>query len=260
MHVRLTKACNADCSYCSSWKNDAQTRMKPEEFRQAIDWLMPQIERYAGKSSHMSIEYIGGEILTIPQHELTEIVMYLRRTLSEKGIKYRDGVQTNLIGSIRRIDEINSLFEGRVGTSLSRFTDERTVNGSSEKYIKIFDISDQHLSNKSKSPTPVVITITTSNIPVAQKEVLHAFSEGRNITVRPVFEGGKSVTTVNPNTLSSLYNQLFDRWFMRYKTILEPHHSLLSRLYANSKEITDLNSLGFLDIQKVTILKSITLG
>ena len=70
LHVRLTKHCNASCSYCSSHEPDEALaeRMTPERYLLALDFIKKIIQKtkLGGDGGHLSINYIGGELLTLP--------------------------------------------------------------------------------------------------------------------------------------------------------------------------------------------------
>lgn len=232
IHARITRACNADCSYCSSWQESPNKRMSPSHFQASLEWV---IEKYASlgvSPNHITVEYVGGEILTIPNVELEKIVSNARKYLSSRGIVCYDGVQTNLIGSERNVSFLDDLFEGRIGTSIDRKTNNRTVNGSAKKYRVMFIESENSLLSKKKtvSRIPAIITITQDNISHVAREVLNSEIEGRNITVRPVFEGGKEIGYVGDNDLRDLLVRLFHRWFMGYRIKVEPLYSLFTQL------------------------------
>lgn len=67
LNIRLTKSCNADCSYCSSWQESPDSYMTREalinNLRYIFDSLHPAMNL---KIDKVTIQYLGGEVLTIP--------------------------------------------------------------------------------------------------------------------------------------------------------------------------------------------------
>ena len=44
LHIRLTKHCNADCSYCSSWQESPDARLTPADLRKSIDFILGETQ------------------------------------------------------------------------------------------------------------------------------------------------------------------------------------------------------------------------
>lgn len=158
LHIRMTKACNADCGYCSSWQESQSTRMPANDFKRSIDFIFQEGFQKLGISpTHLTAQYIGGEILTVPHAELLECVTYLRDMAASRGIQFVDGVQSNLIGSPARAKRLYDLFEGRLGTSVDDMSDVRTVAGSPEKYRLIWKEADTALRRERSVPGAVYV-------------------------------------------------------------------------------------------------------
>ncbi|TOJ22795.1 hypothetical protein CGI42_28820, partial [Vibrio parahaemolyticus] len=64
-----------------------------------------------------------------------------------KGINVTDGVQSNLLASKRKLDEVYKLFDGRIGTSIDNFTKQRKLGTSSTRYRKMLTSSLQHVKS-----------------------------------------------------------------------------------------------------------------
>ena len=130
LHIRMTKHCNADCSYCSSFERVDTGRMSPESFEKAIQFIFgTALKRLGAAPTHMTAQYLGGEILTYPIADLTRCVSYLRDTAAQHGMGFMDGCQSNLIGSVAKVDGLNRLFNGRVGTSVDSRGQSGSVQG-----------------------------------------------------------------------------------------------------------------------------------
>ena len=228
LHVRLTKACNADCSYCSSWQESPDQRMSVEEFKKSIRYIHELLIKLRLGTTHIEIQYLGGEILLIPQKELNEMVEYSRKYLRGHGYNVRDGVQTNMIGSEKRLQAMNMLFEGRIGTSIDSFSDNRTVNGSVEQYRVFFKARDAELSIPGMG-VPAIFTMDAKCYQYGLKEAQKANQEGRNLVVKGVFEGGRAVEIITKEAFSRVMLQILDDWFMNYGISIEPFNSMLKR-------------------------------
>lgn len=232
LHVRLTKRCNADCSYCSSYEDSAGNEMSLEQFYSSIDYLCDGIiaGMVGGRGHHISIQYLGGEVLTVDENHIRRCVEYAREKFSTIFDKVIDGAQTNLIGSERRVKSLYDLFSGRIGSSQDGYTDSRTVSGSASKYRTIFIKRIDEIEARS-SAIPVVIVIDSNSISHIRKEVRDCFKRGRSATLRPVFDGGKSIHPADNAELASLYVDIFNEWFLKGRVSLQPFYQLLmSRL------------------------------
>lgn len=231
LNIRLTKGCNADCSYCSSWVDNPK-RMSVDDFKSSIDFLLseyfPRIN--SGNDRHISVQYVGGELLTIPSSEMKESVHYARVRLSEAFTEMTDGAQTNLIGSWTKVRSLLNLFANRVSTSIDHFTDARTVNGSPEKYRQIFDASENIILRKKDRKLPAILVVERGSQPFLMDEFRHAETENRDITLRAVFSGGKDVSGIalTPDEIAESYVEAFDNWVMKSNISVEPFTRLLT--------------------------------
>jgi len=240
IHMRMTKACNADCSYCSSWLEDPMKRMKPDEFKVSIDNIISLIQKLQLNITHVSLQYIGGEILTIPTIELEECVYYARKKFSSNGYEFRDGVQSNLIGSENKVKNLFNLFEDRVGTSIDSFSNARTVKGSKEKYDLIFTTRDQENTDK-LFRTPAIYTFDSTMLDNVRKEIEKAEKDNRNLTIKGVFAGGKDINKVASNDYEKVMLSSLENWFLKSNIILEPFYSLLEKHISNNYENSQYN-------------------
>ncbi len=235
LHLRLTHACNAECSYCSSWKKDPDQRMRPGDLSACLEGL-EEFWALAGISpSYLNVEYVGGEVLLIPPVELAEMVNLVRNRFSGRMI-VRDGVQSNLIGSPARLSQLSDLFQGRIGTSVDHFSNQRQLPGKgganerASRYRTFFIGSNRHLQSLSHQAVPGVITLDQHNLDKVVQEIDLAISSQRNITFRPVFQGGCQIDSITPESLGNALDEGFWHWIntgMRVR--IEPYVSLLRR-------------------------------
>lgn len=228
LHIRLTKACNADCSYCSSWQESPSARMSPDNFKRSIQFIWDTWSKKGIFPEYLTIEYVGGEILLIPSRELKDIVYYARSFFKNKNIQMKDGVQSNLIGSKKRLGLLYDLFQGRVGTSIDNTTDQRTIKGSREDYRVFFRESDAYFRKEHGASISGVFTLDRNSISGLMNELSIAKKASRNITIRPVFEGGtESIDSLNPKELGEAMIASYDYWLLNSQVMLEPHGQLL---------------------------------
>lgn len=214
LHVRLTRDCNAHCSYCSS-AGAQGGRMHPDAFRAAIDWiahaLMPRIG--VGPRHHLTVEYLGGEILLVPPAELEANVRYARNTLSQVVGTVRDGAQSNLIGAPARIQGLADLFEGRVGTSWDKHTGQRHIRGNPDLYTAILDRSLRVLQTTRGIAPGRVIVVDALTLPHLSQEVEDAAQGGYDLVLRPAFQGGsEGVAFGEIQALTEAFTKAYHQW------------------------------------------------
>lgn len=238
IHARLLKGCNADCSYCSSWEEDPAVRISPADFHRALSYVVDEIVPVmgcGGPSSTVSIQYIGGEILLVPSEELREIVYGAREILQRSFGTVIDGAQSNLVASERRIMELDTLFGGRLGTSVDGRGIQRTVGGSAAAYKRIFERSREALERRRRRKPGAIFVVDKTGLPNLEHEMEEADEKGHSLVLRPVFLGGRDVESATVPELVYAFGQAFDRWAMRSSVSVEPFmHLLNKRLFAAS--------------------------
>jgi radical SAM protein with 4Fe4S-binding SPASM domain len=232
LHIRLTTRCNADCDYCSAYDPDSGKPMAYEEFRRAVDQTSIWIQQLGlgGTRQNLTIQYLGGELLTMPQDALTACVEYARKTLGGLFASCRDGAQTNLIGSEARLAQLIELFgPDRVGTSVDSFTSQRKVAGSAQKYRTIALKNQSAFKEKHGAFVPGILVVDAQSLPHLQDELDLANAKGYHLTLRPVFEGGKSeVSREQVSKLLPAYQIAFRNWAMKSKIMIQPFYQLLA--------------------------------
>lgn len=225
LHVRLTNSCQADCYYCSSWKEEPTSIESSEKYREYLDFVWENyIVKYNISFEEISIEYVGGEVLLIDPSKLNAIVETGRRFFREKNIDVIDGIQSNLVVSNRRLQNAVELFSNRIGTSIDNISNSRTIDGSPEKYKEIFDFNEK---NYIKRKTPAVFTVTNNNISKAIEQLRICYEEGRNITFRHIFSGGQSTELINTDDLAEFYSTLAEEYICKKNIIVEPIHNII---------------------------------
>lgn len=231
LHVRLTRDCNAHCSYCSS-AGVAEGRMSPSDFRASIDYIADAVFPRIGISKHhtLTIEYLGGEVLLVPDQELVDAVSYARARLRPL-VKYlRDGAQSNLIGSERRVIALHDLFDGNLGTSWDQHTGQRNVKGSADLYRGLLHRSLSALGRERACAPGRVIVVDRASSPHIEQEVADAARGGYDLVLRPVFHGGSDdIDALSPEELEGIMLKAYRQWRKAPERRVEPFTSLFHR-------------------------------
>lgn len=250
LHIRLTRRCNADCEYCSSWREGEHGHMTPAQFSRALDFLLPHLQRLGfskGRGQAVSLQYVGGEILTVPSEDLKRIVLEARTRMEEVFDVVRDGVQSNLIGSPNRLAVMTGLFGDRIGTSVDHFGMQRTLAGSATKYRTISIQSAQRMRRSGRG-IPAIFVVDSKGLASARREYEMADEEGYALTLRAVFAGGRGSDEAAPEEIARVYGEVFDAWAMRGRVNVEPMgHLLRQRLavYGASPEAASIAGCPF---------------
>lgn len=245
-HIRITKKCNADCSYCSSFEPNAKDLMELEDLEKSMKFIKNFIiEKGLGGSRKMvTVQYIGGELLTVPFDYLQSFTNIVESYLSPLFENFRHGGQSNLIGSKLKINNLMNLFDGNLGTSIDNFTQQRTVAKSSDRYQKIFFTNLTHIKKNYGKIVPGIIVIDDKMRPYVHQEIANANLKKTHLNLRPIFNGGVKVDNIESQTLTEVYSQVFDNWFLKQNIMIEPHFSLLQkRLTKFTNKRNNLSSL-----------------
>lgn len=227
LHIRLTKHCNADCSYCSSWQESPDNRLSPESLEKALRFILDTAPTVLGVAfTHVTAQFLGGEIAMVPAAELDQHIRVVKAVCSERGMDCIVGAQSNLIVSERNASRLYDQFEGRIGTSIDLTTASRTIKGDAEKYRMIWKSADQYLQKQRSTPGAIYV-LEPGSSEDAKKHLREAVRSRRAITFRPIFKGG--IEAVQLNTAEQFRDSmvsLFDDWFMRLPIIAEPFYQM----------------------------------
>ncbi len=235
LHIRLTKKCNANCSYCSSYsQNEFQNKvMKIDDFKISIEFLKELIERYkiGGNRDFISIQLIGGEISILPIDYLQEVKQYLENTFNKFFKEYQIGVQSNLIASQTKIKQMVQLFD-HIGTSFDHFTNQRTLKDNPVKYKEIFIKNISIVKKQTAKNVGGVVVLDEKMLPFLTKEIEIANEHKRDVVLRPVFSGGMPYQEINDLfKFENSYIMAFENWFLKQNILIEPFYSsLLKRI------------------------------
>lgn len=235
LHIRMTKKCNADCSYCSSWQVAPAKLLSKEDLNKALDFIAEKIVKLGlgGKRKSISVQYVGGELLSIPTDYLREYVETVERKLSPLFKEYTAGGQSNLIGSSKKVDGLMDIFEGRVGTSFDHFTNQRTILGDAKKYQTILLKNISHIEKTYAKTLSGIVVVDKSIAPYIEQEMELANKRRSHITLRPVFDGGSPVNKLSISELKDIYIRLYNNWIMKQRICIEPFFSYTKKRVYN---------------------------
>lgn len=237
LHIRITKSCNADCSYCSSFEKINQGTMSLHEYEKSLLFILEKLKFNKIISENikktLTIQYVGGEIGLVSNSYLESIYNLSNKIFQPYFSQIIQGCQTNLISSKEKIIFINNLFNKNIGTSFDHFTEQRTINKSSEKYKKIF------LKNISFSKKQLglnisgIIVLDNPMKSFIKEEIIIAEKNNRSVTIRPVFQGGSDINNLEISEIEKIYTDLFEDWFLKQKISIEPFYSLFQKRFVN---------------------------
>lgn len=233
LHFRVTKQCNASCTYCSS--SNATTRQTIELDKLPV--LLNNLRRYWSlirvNPRRVTVEYVGGEISTLDIHFIRHLVLSVREFFAQFDVEVYDGLQTNLITNTSKLENLYQLFNGRIGTSIDNITDQRRIGTSSKRYSLSVSRSLTYVKSSHNKTLPAVITVTNTNIDRILEELCLAQRDGRNVYFRPIFKGINPAQSLSAPKLLQAYLSLFSAWCYGPKIIVEPFYSLLQKFIGN---------------------------
>lgn len=249
LHIRITKKCNADCTYCSSYQLLADNRMSLDDLDKSLDFLSKLIvEKGIGGSREMiSVQYVGGEVSVLPLDYIEEYAKRVEQKLSPLFKYFQHGVQSNLIASKDKILRLVDIFGTNIGTSFDHFTDQRRVQGDSQKYRTIFLKNQTTLKKITGKKASGVVVVDEKMEPFIFDEISIANNNLTHITLRPVFQGGMPIEQMNVSNVIPIFERAYDEWVMNSHISIEPFTSLLNkRLIKYKKDFQQHN--GFKEI------------
>lgn len=228
-HIRLTKKCNASCSYCSSFTED-DSIISLDDLRKCVDFASRKILSLSEENFYkfVSVQYLGGELLIVKN--IQEYVDSVREILGHYFDEVRDGVQSNLIGSKKRIINLYRIFHDRIGTSVDNFGTDRSVDGSHEKYKEMLNQSIKILNERNVNPGRIFV-IDKKGLDFVIDEVALSQKFRYPLTLRPVFSGGSPVLLPDEEKLAKVMKDAYNLWIRECKAPVEPFmHLTKSRL------------------------------
>ncbi|WP_310622246.1 SPASM domain-containing protein [Flexibacterium corallicola] len=206
--------------------------MSANEYEKALTFLQKSVFPKLGFDtgySVVSIQYVGGEIMMVPPKELEKIVHIGRRTLLKSFHQVLDGAQSNLLGSPQRIKFLDTLFNGRLGTSVDHLGSKRTLAGSASHYRNVFNSSQQILKRRRGKLPGAVFVVDSSSLAHVPTEINYANEKKYSLVLRPVFQGRSQIDSVDVGGLSNVMGDAFNEWILHSKVNVEPFSLLLAR-------------------------------
>lgn len=230
-HVRVTKKCNADCSYCSSFETKFSELMSLENLEKSMSFISKMIVDYniGGLRNHATVQYVGGELLTVPPVYFKKFTQIIENSLSPLFDNFVQSGQTNLIGSKEKIIELYHTLDGHIGSSLDISTTQRTIKGSSKKYDTIFLKNLTTVKKLTGKYPSSILVIDEKMKPFISDNIKFAEDKKMHLTLRPVFQGGIKIETVKDDSLTKIYENIFNDWFMKSNIAIEPLISMVEK-------------------------------
>ena len=223
LHIRLTTACNADCSYCSCESDVPSDRMLIDDLQKSLIFALDKFLPRTSEKTYCAAEVIGGEVMVLPTEYLKQAVEAIREGVGSKVERVDVGCQSNLIGSKKKIDALRGIIdEHSIGTSKDSFTNKRTINGDADKYRELATKGANYLSEISGDTIGTVIVFDKDNIDKVVDEYRIAEKAQTRITIRPVFAGKHSIDYLEPKLLGKYWKELIDEWFIDGRMAVEP--------------------------------------
>ncbi|MCY9866122.1 SPASM domain-containing protein [Vibrio coralliirubri] len=183
------------------------------------------------KTTTLTVCLLGGELTTLSITYLRQVKELLKQGFTE----FRDieiGIQTNLIMTTAKLDDVYRLFNGNIGTSIDNFSDARKFKGSSERYRDIFNQNVEHIKKGYGDTLGGCYVVSTGSMKYVASEV--SLAEEREhplklIVGRQSAIGEEVFSQRQLNKLTNLYVSLLEGWFMRSSVALEPFLYMLNR-------------------------------
>lgn len=212
--------------------------MSEADFRRSIDFIaghvLPRLG--VGRGHWLTSEFLGGEVLVLPPEELEANVRYARSVLGHIVGGYKDGAQSNLLASDRRVLALHDLFDGRIGTSWDGPGGKRRLAGSAERYKVALDRSLTALRTQRNMNPGRVLVLDRDTVETAPDEVRSAIAQGTDLVLRPVFRGGSpGIEPATVGQLTRCYLRCFEIWSQNPSSTIEPFHGFLLRRRARGQ-------------------------
>jgi uncharacterized protein len=210
--AKPTKACNADCSYCSSPPDDANA-WKIQDFKDIFDRVSPKLAEGAHWIWH------GGEPMLLGPEFYREAYAYAKSKMPN--LKF--SMQTNILlyKSKRWLDVFRDLFEGRISTSFDPEAKLRTIHGDAEKYEKTFRRKLSEVLDDGFEP--LVISVFNSENAHRMMEMYNWASTSRNRTFHirfnyqyPAGRASSLDDIISPEEYAKNLLEIYNKWIVDY--------------------------------------------
>lgn len=206
--AKPTKACNADCSYCSSPPDDAEA-WSVSDFQVIFDRIAPRLADEAVWIWH------GGE----PMLQSPEFYRACRAHVDSSirpNVKF--SIQSNLLlyKSSRWRDIFEHIFEGSISTSFDPDEKNRTIKGDAATYSRTFYRKLEEVCEDGFSPL-VIGTYSEDTAPLMDVMYERAMASSRpfNIRFNYRYPAGRALgegAVISPETYGRRLIELYNRW------------------------------------------------
>ena len=185
--IKPTKACNADCTHCSSPKEHENSKgiITLENF----EYMIKKLSYYL--YDEVDIIWHGGEPLIMQEKNDYYFSAY---KIAKKYIKNPQfSLQTNLLLYKKEKHQklFKTVFDGSISTSYDFFSGFRQIKGSQENYDNLF-FDRLEAFQKDTGTTPYVITIIDKNSKNKFKEIFEIADGKYNIRVNYLYTVGRA--------------------------------------------------------------------
>ena len=222
--LKPTKACNADCSYCSSPPDD-NNQWTVNDFKKIMETLASQL------TDECVVIWHGGEPMLMGADFYKECYLIARAV--KPNIKF--AMQTNLLLYKSKLwkDVFENIMGGRISTSFDPDEENRTIKGSTKKYTSTFKAKLANIVDDGFRPL-VIGTYTEKTITLslsAYEEAINKRDKGYHIRVNYRYPAGRASQDgemLSPESYAKALINIFDRWVVDVpKVIVTPLDQML---------------------------------
>lgn len=204
--IKPTKACNADCSYCSAPPED-NAKWTLDTFKYVIDKIYPYL------SDNVLLLIHGGEPLLMGPNFYLEAKAYTASL--EKNFNF--SLQSNLLSykteTWKKV--MVEVFEGSISTSFEPGEASRTIKGSNDKYVEKFNgsISAMHKDGL----YPLIIATIGKQDPGTAKRIYNycaSFSPELPFRLNFRYPAGRNADedAISPETFTEVLEEVYQMW------------------------------------------------
>lgn len=259
--VKLTRACNLACAYCSEGESGKEILSKDVLFK-AIDEVPAILDKYNDK--RIDLLWHGGEPMLVGKEYLSSVMEYARKKLSAYELSF--SMQTN---STLMDDEwlgIIKKYDVGIGISLDGYeelhdSNRRTIDGK-PTFAKVIANIDK-LRNMGMSAGTLMVYSNAQNIDLLKLQSLIEEHE-LNIKIHPVVPVGKASQRKDIGEVNNDYLELIKnlyRWAVNVDADIEiePIGGILRAVLGNQR-VTECSYAGSCGISFLTIYTDGTVG
>lgn len=207
--LKPTKACNAQCTYCSS-PPDMEKVWKFADFKRYFDEIYSQLSPQAVMIWH------GGEPMLAGPKFYQECWAYARSLCPE----IRFSIQSNILlyTHDKWYDVFQNVFKGSVSTSFDPDEENRVISGSASEYTRQFDIALKRVTDDGFNPLIIgTYTQKTSHMAMEVYDRNMVSSIQTNIRINYRYPAGRAASkgeVLTPLQYGQTLLDLYNRWIV----------------------------------------------